>query len=47
VAKRITIVLDDVLLKKLRLLQAKKIKESASSVSFSRIVNEILEKGLK
>ncbi len=46
-AKRITIVLDDVLLKKLRLLQAKKIKESASSVSFSRIVNEILEKGLK
>jgi len=33
--------------KKLRLLQAKKIKDSSSTVSFSRIVNEILEKGLK
>jgi len=46
-AKRITIVLDDNLLKKLRLLQAKRIKESASSVSFSSVINQILEKGLK
>ena len=44
--KRITIVLDDNFLKKFRFLQAKRIKESASSVSFSRIINEILEKGL-
>ncbi len=45
--KRITVVLDDDLLKKLRFLQAKRIKETASTVSFSRIVNETLEKGLK
>ena len=32
--------------KKLRNLQAKKVRESMSSVSFSRIVNEVLEKGL-
>ncbi len=33
--------------KKLRNMQAKKVKESASSVSFSRIVNEVLQKGLE
>ena len=33
--------------KKIRNLQAKKIKESQQSVSFSRVVNEVLEKGLK
>jgi len=45
--KRITIVLNEDLLKKLRLLQAKRIKESASSVSFSSVINQILEKALK
>ena len=46
-AERITIMLDSEIAKKLRNLQAKKLKESSSSVSFSKIVNEILEKGLK
>ena len=46
-AERITIMLNSDIAKKLRSLQAKKIRESASSVSFSRIINEVLEKGLK
>ncbi len=39
-AKRITVMLDDDNLKKLRLKQAKAIKESSKSVSFSRIIND-------
>jgi hypothetical protein len=46
-AERITIMLNSDIAKKLRNLQAKKVKESASSVSFSRVINEVLEKGLK
>jgi len=46
-AKRITIMLDDDLQKKLREIQAKQIKESSQSVSFSRILNEALRKKLK
>jgi len=46
-AERLTIMLNSDIAKKLRLLQAKQIKESASTVSFSRIINEVLEKGLK
>lgn len=45
--KRITIVFEEDLLKKLRLLQAKRIKESTSSVSFSKVINETLKKSLK
>ena len=45
--QRITIVLDDDLVKKLREKQAKLIRESTKSVSFSRVVNEILRKGIK
>ena len=45
--KRITIVLDDDLVKKLREKQAKKIKESVESISFSRILNETLRKSIK
>jgi len=45
--KRITIVIDDDLVKKLREKQAKLIKESTKSVSFSRVVNETLRKGFK
>ena len=45
--KRITIMLDDDLIKKLRAEQAKLIKKSTKSVSFSRVVNELLRKGLK
>ncbi len=46
-AKRVTIVLDDELDKKIRSIQAKQIIQSAKSVSFSRSLNEILRKGLK
>ena len=43
----VTVVIDDEILKKLRTLQAKKIKSSMKTVSFSKIVNEILRQGLK
>lgn len=46
-AKRITIMLDDDNAKKLRILQAKKVKGSTSSISFSGVINEVIEKGLK
>ncbi len=45
--KRITVVLDDDLVKKLRDKQAKLIKESVKSVSFSHVVNATLRKGIK
>jgi hypothetical protein len=46
-SERITIMLNSDIAKKLRSLQAKKIKESSSTVSFSGIINDVLEKGLK
>jgi len=46
-AKRITIMLDDVLVKKLHEMQAKQIRESKKSVSFSRVLNEVLRKNIK
>jgi hypothetical protein len=46
-SKRVTIVLDDDLLKKLREKQAKLIKESVKSVSFSSVINQILRKSFK
>ncbi len=45
--KRVTIVIDDNLDKKLRILQAKIIQKENSSCSFSKVVNEALRKGLK
>ncbi len=45
--KRITIMIDDDLDKKIRLLQAKEIAKSTNSVSFSRTLNEVLRKSLK
>jgi predicted transcriptional regulator len=45
--KRITIILDDDLVKKLHEIQAKQIKESSKSVSFSSVLNEIVRKSLK
>jgi len=45
--KRITIMLDSRLLKKLRNRQAKEISESQTSVSFSRQINEDLAKYYK
>ena len=47
VSQRITIVLDDDLATSLRQKQAKLIKGSLKSVSFSRVLNETLRKNLK
>jgi len=46
-SKRVTIMLDDDLGKKLRLIQAKAIQSTTSSVSFSNILNKILRNSLK
>jgi len=46
-SKRITIMLDDDLVKKLRIIQAKLLQESDGSVSFSAVINAELNKGLK
>lgn len=46
-ARRVTVMLEDDIVKKLRDKQAKLIKESAKSVSFSKIVNEQIKKSLK
>jgi len=46
-AKRRTIILGDDLLKKIHDIQAKQIKQSEKSVSFSHVLNEVLRKGLK
>ena len=43
-AKRITIMLDEDLDKKIRLKQAKLIQKTNGSISFSRVVNETLRK---
>jgi len=45
--KRVTIMIDVELEKKLRLRQAKLIQQEQKSVSFSRVVNESLRKNLK
>ena len=45
--KRVTIVIDNVLDKKLRLRQAKIIQQEQSSCSYSRVLNESLRKVLK
>ncbi len=45
--QRITVVLDDDLVKKLREKQAKQIKESVKSVSFSSVLNITLRKCIK
>ena len=45
--KRITVVLDDELIKKLHEKQAALIKKSVKSVSFSRVLNDTLRKGIK
>jgi hypothetical protein len=45
-AKRITIMLDDALDKKLRVKQSKKIAATGASYSFSQCLNDVLEKCL-
>ena len=46
-SKRVTIVIDDDLDKKLRIRQAKIIQQENASCSYSRVLNEMLRKGLK
>ena len=46
-SKRVTIVLDNDVVKKLRIIQSKKISKSTEHVSFSRVINEELRKVLK
>jgi len=45
--KRVTIVLDDDLAKKLHEIQAKLIRETTKSVSFSKVLNETIRVSLK
>ncbi len=46
-SKRVTIMIDSDLDKKLRILQAKYIVSEKSSYSYSKTVNETLRKGIK
>ena len=46
-AKRVTIVLDNDLIIKLRKIQAEQIKNTSSSVSFSKIINDVIRKSIK
>jgi len=46
-SKRITIMIDDDLDRKLRISQAKKIQSEQTSYSFSKVLNETLRKALK
>lgn len=43
----VTIIIDEKNLQKLRELHAKRLQKSLRNVSFSRIANEVIEKGLK
>jgi len=45
--KRITFMLDDDVGQKLRAIQAKMIHTESGSVSFSKVINETLRKGIK
>ena len=46
-SKRVTVVLQDWILKKCRAVQADAQRKTDMSVSFSKIINELLDKGLK
>ena len=46
-SRRVTIMIDDELDKKIRLRQAKLIQQEQSSYSYSKVLNEILKKSLK
>ena len=43
-SRRVTVTLDEDIVRKLRMKQAMDIKKSAKHVSFSKIVNSMLEK---
>ena len=44
---RITVVLDEDNVEKLRNIQAKMIKNSTKSISFSYVINRVAEEGIK
>ncbi len=46
-SQRVTIMIDDDINKKLHQIQAKEISKTSGSVSFSRVLNTELRKGLK
>lgn len=46
-AKRVTIMIDDDLDKKIRTVQAKMIQTTMGSVSYSKVINETLRKGIR
>lgn len=46
-SKRVTIMLDSDLDKKMRQLQAKRIQNTTSAVSFSNVLNQVLRESLK
>ncbi|MCH9040543.1 MAG: hypothetical protein IIB80_00045 [Thaumarchaeota archaeon] len=46
-SKRVTVMIDEDLDKKLRLLQAKHIQQKQTSYSYSKTLNEVLRKALK
>ncbi len=45
-SKRITVVLDDDVIKKLRVIQSKNISKSLKQISFSSVVNDQLRKAI-
>ena len=45
--QRVTFVIEDKLMAKLRNVQAKKLRDSHQSVSFSKLLNDILENSMK
>lgn len=46
-AKRVTIMIDETIDKKLRLIQAKEITNTSTSVSYSKVLNDAIRKQLK
>lgn len=46
-SKRVTIMLDEDLDKKIRMRQAKQIEKSPQSISFSRVLNDVLRESFK
>jgi hypothetical protein len=44
---RVTVLIDDEIMTKLRSVQASMIKNSSKSVSFSSVLNQVLEDGLR
>ena len=45
--KRVTIMIDEDLDKKIRMLQAKTIQQTSSTTSYSSVINELIKKRLK